>query len=130
MAAVSIGPDTAARLLDFGQPLDVALLDATVAAFYGAGSNEEVRLFFFFRRRGLHWDRRRACAGPSPVSTPAASPLIVWRRAYRRRPGGRVHRLGRRRAPPCARFLFAVSLPRPPSSRLSAPSRRMPRREF
>ena len=29
-------------LLDFSQPLDVSLLDATVAAFYGAGSNEEV----------------------------------------------------------------------------------------
>ena len=32
----------AARLLDFAQPLDVAVLDATVNAFYGAGSNEEV----------------------------------------------------------------------------------------
>ena len=32
----------AARLLDFSLPLDVTLLDATVAAFYGAGSNEEV----------------------------------------------------------------------------------------
>ena len=32
----------AARLLDFSQPLDVPLLDATVAMFYGAGSAEEV----------------------------------------------------------------------------------------
>jgi exportin-1 len=33
----------AARLLDFSQPLDVPLLDATVAVFYGAGSADEVR---------------------------------------------------------------------------------------
>lgn len=33
---------TAAKLLDFSQPLDVSLLDATVNAFYGAGSNDEV----------------------------------------------------------------------------------------
>ncbi|BDA47056.1 Exportin-1 [Coccomyxa sp. Obi] len=31
----------AAGLLDYSQPIDVPLLDATVAAFYGAGSNEE-----------------------------------------------------------------------------------------
>jgi exportin-1 len=36
-------PDAAAKLLDFSQPFDVALLDATVNAFYGAGSNDEVR---------------------------------------------------------------------------------------
>ena len=36
-------PAAAAKLLDFGQPMDVELLDATVAAFYGASSNEEVR---------------------------------------------------------------------------------------
>jgi exportin-1 len=43
--AAAAPPDggPAARLLDFSQPMDVALLDATVAAFYGAGSNEEVR---------------------------------------------------------------------------------------
>jgi hypothetical protein len=57
MSAVAIGPDTAARLLDFGQPLDVALLDATVAAFYGAGSNEEVGFFFFSSTSWLHWLR-------------------------------------------------------------------------
>ena len=34
----------AARLLDFSQPMDVPLLDATVAAFYGAGSTEEARI--------------------------------------------------------------------------------------
>jgi hypothetical protein len=33
-----------AKLLDFSAPLDVALLDSTVNAFYGAGSNQEVRL--------------------------------------------------------------------------------------
>ena len=35
---------TVAKLLNFAEPLDVALLDATVNAFYGAGSNEEVRI--------------------------------------------------------------------------------------
>lgn len=29
-------------LLDFKQPFDVVLLDATIKAFYGAGSNQEV----------------------------------------------------------------------------------------
>jgi hypothetical protein len=32
----------AEKLLDFSQPFDVGLLDATVAAFYGTGSKEEV----------------------------------------------------------------------------------------
>lgn len=32
----------AERLRDLSQPMDVALLDATVAAFYGTGSKEEV----------------------------------------------------------------------------------------
>ena len=32
----------AAKLLNFSEPLDVATLDATVNAFYGAASNEEV----------------------------------------------------------------------------------------
>ncbi len=41
---VAGGPEAvAAKLLDFSQPLDVALLDSTVNAFYGAGSNQEVR---------------------------------------------------------------------------------------
>ena len=31
------------KLRDLSQPIDVALLDATVAAFYGTGSKEEVR---------------------------------------------------------------------------------------
>jgi hypothetical protein len=33
----------AEKLRDLSQPIDVALLDATVAAFYGTGSKEEVR---------------------------------------------------------------------------------------
>lgn len=38
------GPEqVAAKLLDFSQPLDIALLDNTIASFYGAGSNQEVR---------------------------------------------------------------------------------------
>ncbi len=32
----------AEKLLDFTQPFDVGLLDATVAAFYGTGSKHEV----------------------------------------------------------------------------------------
>ncbi len=32
----------ASPLLDFKQPFDVPLLDATIKAFYGAGSNQEV----------------------------------------------------------------------------------------
>jgi hypothetical protein len=33
---------TVKKLLNFSEPVDVALLDATVNAFYGAGSNEQV----------------------------------------------------------------------------------------
>lgn len=33
---------TLQKLLNFAEPLDVALLDATVNAFYGAGSNDQV----------------------------------------------------------------------------------------
>jgi hypothetical protein len=60
MAAAANGTSSAvdatvAKLLNFAEPLDVALLDATVTAFYGAGSNEEVissseqleQLYFF-----------------------------------------------------------------------------------
>lgn len=32
----------AEKLRDLSQPIDVPLLDATVAAFYGTGSKEEV----------------------------------------------------------------------------------------
>lgn len=38
---------TVAKLLNFAEPLDVALLDSTVNAFYGAGSNEQVRFHLF-----------------------------------------------------------------------------------
>lgn len=37
----------AEKLRDLSQPIDVPLLDATVAAFYGTGSKEEVRFAFF-----------------------------------------------------------------------------------
>lgn len=33
----------AEKLRDLSQPIDVGLLDATVAAFYGTGSKDEVR---------------------------------------------------------------------------------------
>lgn len=38
----------AEKLRDLSQPIDVALLDATVSAFYGTGSKEEVRVSCFF----------------------------------------------------------------------------------
>jgi len=41
----------AEKLRDLSQPIDVPLLDATVAAFYGTGSKEQVYLhcsFFYF----------------------------------------------------------------------------------
>lgn len=34
----------AEKLLDFSQPFDVPILDATIQAFYGTGAKEEVRL--------------------------------------------------------------------------------------
>lgn len=36
----------AEKLRDLSQPIDVGLLDATVAAFYGTGSKEEVSIRF------------------------------------------------------------------------------------
>ncbi|KAJ1391231.1 hypothetical protein SESBI_36795 [Sesbania bispinosa] len=38
----------AEKLRDLSQPIDVPLLDATVAAFYGTGSKEQVRPRFLF----------------------------------------------------------------------------------
>lgn len=35
--------NAASSLLDFKQPFNVDLLDTTIKAFYGAGSNQEVR---------------------------------------------------------------------------------------
>ena len=37
----------AEKFRDLSQAIDVPLLDATVAAFYGTGSKEEVRLSLF-----------------------------------------------------------------------------------
>lgn len=36
--------EAAAKLLDFTQPMDVGLLDTTVAAFYSASNPQEVRM--------------------------------------------------------------------------------------
>ena len=50
----------AEKLRDLSQPIDVGLLDATVAAFYGTGSKEEVWLhslsvpFFLFVFNDIH----------------------------------------------------------------------------
>lgn len=38
----------AEKLRDLSQPIDVGVLDATVAAFYGTGSKEEVLFLLFF----------------------------------------------------------------------------------
>ncbi|KAJ0014779.1 hypothetical protein Pint_21839 [Pistacia integerrima] len=40
----------AEKLRDLSQPIDVALLDATVAAFYGTGSKEEWRMCGVLRK--------------------------------------------------------------------------------
>ena len=53
MAATSNGAAsavdaTAAKLLNFAEPLDVALFDSTVNAFYGAGSTEQVCFYWHF----------------------------------------------------------------------------------
>lgn len=37
----------AEKLRDLSQPIDVALLDSTVAAFYGTGSKAEVGVHYF-----------------------------------------------------------------------------------
>lgn len=42
MRQLLISAMAAEKLRDLSQPMDVALLDATVAAFYGTGSKEEV----------------------------------------------------------------------------------------
>lgn len=39
---MAVTAESAARLLDLTVPLDVNTLDALVAAFYGAGSTDEV----------------------------------------------------------------------------------------
>ena len=69
--AAAAPPDggPAARLLDFSQPMDVALLDATVAAFYGAGSNEEVR-----EERTRRRARRARERGSEPTARHAHGP--------------------------------------------------------
>lgn len=44
MAVVVLDAAQAAKLLDFGNPIDVALLDSTIALMYGAGSDVQVSL--------------------------------------------------------------------------------------
>jgi hypothetical protein len=45
----------AEKFRDLSQAIDVPLLDATVAAFYGTGSKEEVRFsLFHFKCEGLY----------------------------------------------------------------------------
>lgn len=47
-AVFEVSAMAAEKLRDLSQPIDVGLLDATVAAFYGTGSKEEVCYFFLF----------------------------------------------------------------------------------
>ena len=50
----------AEKLRDLSQPIDVPLLDATVAAFYGTGSKEEVSsvaCLYIFCRALFSWRR-------------------------------------------------------------------------
>ena len=42
-ADMAASGNAASSLLDFKQPFNVDLLDTTIKAFYGAGSNQEVR---------------------------------------------------------------------------------------
>lgn len=42
------GAMAAEMLRDLSRPIDVELLDATVSALYGTGSEEEVRFFYSF----------------------------------------------------------------------------------
>ena len=58
MAAAPAAAEAPSRLLDFSQPTDVALLEATVSQFYGAGSPEQVR---------------RWSDGPAPLSRACCS---------------------------------------------------------
>jgi hypothetical protein len=39
---MAVSSESAAKLLDHSVPLDVPVLDALIAAFYGAGTGEEV----------------------------------------------------------------------------------------
>lgn len=55
----------AEKLRDLSQPIDVPLLDATVAAFYGTGSKEEV---FYFSARSLARALRASSPPPPPDS--------------------------------------------------------------
>lgn len=57
----------AEKLLDFSQPFDVGLLDATVAAFYGTGSKEEVNAFVIDYKRYELRGLREAFSYRSPL---------------------------------------------------------------
>ena len=86
-------PDAAAKLLDFSQPFDVPLLDATVNAFYGAGSNDEVgevngeRERKRRRKMGMHGRHRKAKSTSlrGPIESASRSHELSLRRlAFRR----------------------------------------------
>lgn len=69
----------AEKLLDFSQPLDIGLLDATVDAFYSSGTSEEVcdllssRLFSPRLDRVLAMAEVPSGADPDPLEGASAS---------------------------------------------------------
>jgi hypothetical protein len=79
---MAVTAETAARLLDLTVPLDVSTLDALVAAFYGAGSTDEVlkcTLFATARRILLYfwsWREFQGLFGISVASLCMASCFV------------------------------------------------------
>lgn len=82
------GPEAlAAALLDFGQPLQVELLDSCVASFYTSASNQEVRALPLPGRPGALWT---APAGPGggQAAPDRAAARPSWRQRRRRLAAG------------------------------------------
>lgn len=108
-AVASAVESTTAKLLNFAEPLDVALLDSTVNAFYGAGSNEEVN---------TRLPPQRA-AGPAAARAAAANTAAAGG-GWGRLTGQRRRRLAARSklqaAAPCQQNPFpAEATPLPPA---------------
>jgi len=69
----------ASPLLDFKQPFDVPLLDTTIKAFYGAGSNQEVCRLSASQHRRLRIQDSCECqqCRCSSMSTSADKPVAM-----------------------------------------------------
>jgi exportin-1 len=75
---VSAADAAAARLTNFAEPMDIELLDSTVNAFYGAGSNEEVRRRRSAAARRALPARRRSARSLLPAPrTHSSCPLTL-----------------------------------------------------